>query len=303
MDPVTRHLATHHGVVTRGEARELGMSDRRIAHQVSSGKWIRSAPGVFRHAASPLTWKARVRAAALSAGGLASHGTAATVHRIDGWDQSRIEVVVDQDRRPKPRAGITIYRSKQMDLADAYEVDGVPVTGLGRTVLDVAGVVTLKRLDWTVDAVLRSDELDWPDLYAVLARSSAKGRNGCGLLRALLDRRYGDKVVPDSKFNRLVGQLLDDAGLTGLLYEYEIFRGDRFVARADIAFPEQRLAIECDSQKWHLNGHAFEADRSRQNRVTIAGWTVLQFTWKTYVEAPDTIVEQVHSALRMKLGA
>ncbi len=183
-----------------------------------------------------------------------------------------------------------------MDLADGCEIDAIPVTGLARTVLDVAANVGPKRLEWTVDAVLRSRQLDWPDLYAIWARSSAKGRDGCGRLYTLLERRYGDKAVPDSKFNRMVGQLLDDAGLGGFLYEYEIFQGDKFLARADIAFPHERLAIECDSKRWHLNGHAFEADRFRQNRVTISGWTVLQFTWKTYKESPGTIVNDVYNA-------
>ena len=240
---------------------------------------------------------------ALSAGGFASHGTAATVHGIDGWDQRRIEIVVPQDRRPKPREGVTIHRSTQMALADACEVNGIPVTGLARTVLDIAAIVGKKRLNWTVDAVLRSGRLDWPDLYAVWARHSVHGRDGCGKLHALLEARYGDKAIPDSTFNRMIGQLLADAGISGFVYEHEIFAGTRLLARADIAFPAARLAIECDSRRWHDHSHAFEADRTRQNRVTISGWTVLQFTWKTYKNSPDAIVNDVYNALKMKLGA
>jgi hypothetical protein len=302
MDAIAQHLASHHGIITRSEANDLKMRDRKIGYRVETGAWERVAPGVFRLAGTPETWHGRVRAAALSAGGVASHGTAATVHGIDGWDQTRIEVVVDQDRRPKPRAGVIVHRSTQMALADKCEVDGVPVTGVARTVLDVAAIGGPRRLEWTVDAVLRG-QLDWPDLYAVWARHSAKGRDGCGKLHALLERRYGDKAIPDSKFNRLVGQLLDDAGIDGFLYEYEILQNGRFLARADIAFPEHRLAIECDSKRWHLNGHAFEADRTRQNRVTISGWTVLQFTWDTYTKSPMTIVNDVYNALKLKFGA
>jgi len=51
-----------------------------------------------------------------------------------------------------------------------------------------------------------------------------------------------------------------------------------------------------------LNGHSFEADRRRQNRATISGWTVLQFTWKTYKESPASIVNDVYNAMRMKLA-
>jgi very-short-patch-repair endonuclease len=296
MSAINHHLAQHHGVISRAEAIKLGMTASQLEYRLRSGRWERLSPGVYRLTGAPPLWRGNVRAAALSVQGLASHGTAATVHRIDGWDQRRIEVVVSQDRKPSRRRGITIHRSTQMTLADACELHAIPVTGLARTVLDVAAVVGPKRLEWTVDAVLRGGLLEWPDLYAIWARHSAKGRDGCGKLHALLERRYGDKAIPDSKFNRMVGQLLNDAGIDGFLYEHEILKDGRFLARADLAFPQERLAIECDSKTWHLNNHAFEADRTRQNRVTISGWTVLQFTWKTYKESPVSIVNDVYNA-------
>lgn len=273
------------------------MNGNGIAYQLRSGRWERIGHGVYRLAGAPQTWRGDVRAAALSVQGLGSHGTAATVHAIDGWDQSRIEVVVDQARRPSASPRIVVHRSKQMALADATEIDGIPVTGLARTVLDIAAVVGPKRLEWTVDAVLRDGRLTWPDLYAVWSRHSARGRDGCGRLYRLLERRYGSLVVPDSKFNRMVGQLLQDAGLDGFLYEYEVRSAGSFLARVDLAFPAERLAIECDSRQWHDTSSAFESDRSRANRLTVAGWTVLRFTWKAFIESPASIVNDVYNAL------
>ena len=298
-EAIRRHLASHHGVISRAEAIAFDMSERQIENRLRSDRWERVAAGVYRVAGAPATWRGKVRAAALSLDGLASHGTAATVHGIDGWDHTRIHVVVDQNRRPDPRSDVSIRRSTQMALAGGCEVDGIPVTGLARTTLDVAADVSPKRLDWTIDAVLRNNQLTWSELYAIYARSKAKGRDGGGPFRRMLDDRFGDAEIPDSIFNRMVGQLLVDQGIDWFHYEYELFEGTNFIARADLAFPEEKLVIECDSKAFHMFTGGFESDRKRSNRITLVGWTVLQFTWKTYVEQPGTIVDDVRDALEL----
>ena len=63
MDVIAHHLANHHGIITRNEAKKLGMSDRKIGYRVETGAWQRISAGVFRLAGTPETWHGRVRAA------------------------------------------------------------------------------------------------------------------------------------------------------------------------------------------------------------------------------------------------
>ena len=298
MEALYAHASAHHGVVSRAEARQLGLSRGQFDNLARKGVLRRVAPRVFVIAGSPESWHQRARVAALAVEGLVSHTAAAAVHEIDGFAPRRIEVSAGKNQRPT-KFPEQLHRSTQMRFADATVVAGLPVTGLERTVLDLAAVVPYSRFERSVDAVLRQGLCDWPDLYSVLAIHSIQGRNGCGPLRRILDARYGDTTIPDSGFNRMVVQLLERMGLPSPAIEHEILdhRG-RFVARVDLAYPASWLAIELDSVRWHLNRESFEQDPRRKNALILLGWTVLTFTWSDYIDQPGALVRSVSSALQ-----
>ena len=50
-----------------------------------------------------------------------------------------------------------------------------------------------------------------------------------------------------------------------------------FVAREDLAFVAERVALEYDGRVAHGDAR-FAQDRARQNALVAAGWTVLRFT-------------------------
>jgi len=289
-------MSQHHGVISRDEGLALGLSLEQMRRRRRRGLWVEVAPGVSRHAACPATWQSKARAAALSVGTAVSHLAAARVWELDGFNQEGIEVVVAEGQHVR-RSEFFVHRSINMDLADIATRQGIPVTGIARTVLDVAGVVGHRRLNHTVDCVLRKQLVTWQMLYSVLVRHSARGRNGCGPLRRLLEERFGDQAIPDSKWNRDVGYLITDAGLPEPHFEHEVRHDGKFVARVDLAYPDARLAIECDSVRWHLNKESFVSDPRRRNRLLNAGWQVLSFTWDDYAHHSDRLVADVRSAL------
>ena len=298
MDEVSlrSYAAQNHGVIGRREAVGFGASPSQIRNRLATGEWIRLAPAVFAIAGAPVTWMQSARAQALSLDGLVSHRAAAYLHGIDGFRAGILDVTVAQTRgRQRPQ--IRLRRSTQMHLADPQVVHSVPVTGVARTVLDVAADVGPRRLETLVDAVLRQQMVSWADLYEVLVRHSVQGRNGCGRLRQLLDHRYGDAVIPDSRWNRMVGQLLADSSLPEPQYEYVVCTvAGEFVARVDLAYPRQRLAIELDSVRFHLNRESFEQDARRRNRLLNEGWRVLTFTWSDYSNDPAGLIRSVRAA-------
>ena len=129
---------------------------------------------------------------------------------------------------------------------------------------------------------------------------SRRGRTGCGRLGELLDERFGEERPPDSVFNRMVSDLLVSAGIERPVFEYQIHDGRHFVARVDLAFPEERLAIELDSRAHHDNPLSFVADPRRANRIVNLGWHLLRFTWDDYRDHPDVLVETARDALRLR---
>ena len=69
-----------------------------------------------------------------------------------------------------------------------------------------------------------------------------------------------------------------EAGLPRPVLQHPVELGGRRY-RIDLAYPEQRVAIELDGSV-HLRRDVWEADHERQKALVLAGWTVLRFTWR-----------------------
>jgi very-short-patch-repair endonuclease len=65
--------------------------------------------------------------------------------------------------------------------------------------------------------------------------------------------------------------------------------------RADFLWRRQRLIIETDG---HATHQAFERDRRRDQRLAVAGYRVVRFTWRQISHEPT----RVASALRRLLA-
>jgi len=185
-----------------------------------------------------------------------------------------------------------------MSASDHLRHGRIPVTGLARTILDLGAVVSPGRVGDSVDEVVRNNQLEFADLYAVVVRDAACGRNGCGVLRRALDDRSGADQVPLSSWSRMVVDLLTGAGLQPPTCEYQILgmKGE-FIAQVDLAYPRRKVLIELDSVRWHMNRESFERDRRRWNRLMLEGWSVLIFTWSDFIDHPSKVVSDVRSAL------
>jgi len=87
---------------------------------------------------------------------------------------------------------------------------------------------------------------------------------------------------------RVVRALLA-AGLPDPVRQYEIWIDGELVARVDLAYPAERLAIELDGFRWHAGRGPFRSDRLRGNRIEAIGWRLLR-------AAPEDVDELVVSA-------
>jgi very-short-patch-repair endonuclease len=65
------------------------------------------------------------------------------------------------------------------------------------------------------------------------------------------------------------------------------------IAYIDVAFPEQKVAVEVDGRTAHGPwSDRFDDDRERQNALVAAGWRVLRFTW-THLQDPGYVRAQI----------
>jgi very-short-patch-repair endonuclease len=70
----------------------------------------------------------------------------------------------------------------------------------------------------------------------------------------------------------------------------------RFVARLDLAYPEDRLGIGYDGDH-HRERSTWTADLQRHNRLRLLGWTVLRFSAADVLGNPDKVLAQIRAAL------
>jgi hypothetical protein len=243
----------------------------------------------------------KVHAAVLAGGdrALASHRAAGALWGLDGFRRGRPEISVPRHRKPE-HLPVRVHESTDLDLACPTTVQGIPTTGILRTLLDSGLLIGAAALEHAVEQVVRETRFEWPDLYDVLTTHSRRGRNGCGSFRAVLDERFGEKVVTDSVFERLVRNLLQDAGIDPPVSQHPIYDGATFVAEVDLAWPSLLVAVELQSKKHHLNTARWERDMERLNHARLLGWNVLEYPWRFYVERPAQMVRQIVRALSQR---
>lgn len=289
-----------HGIFTLANARACGFEDSAIGRRVRSGQWVTVHRGVFTVGGHRLEWTGRLMAGCLVSGGVASHRSVAVLKGFDGFRPGPVELTVERGHRSR-RSGLLVHQRKDYDLRDETVIDGIPSTGVGRMLLDLGLKVSLERQADAIDEGIRRKLVTWPDLYAVLITHARRGRDGVGPFRAILDERYGSRV-PESSWSRKVERLLVDGGLPRPDLEYEVrTEGGFFLGRVDLAYPEEMIAIELQSKRWHLNDTGFERDAKRRNALQLAGWLVLEYTWRAYVDTPERIISEVKAHRRARL--
>jgi hypothetical protein len=275
VDAAVAAIATRqYSLILRDQALACGMTDRMIHQRVQSGRWVRVAPGLYRLAGVPVTWKQRAMAACLisGAGALVSHRSAAVLWGVSGFRPGPLEITV-----PAGRSGRNALAKVHRSGVDGVRRDGVPVTRPSRMLHDLAGVVGEDVFEEAVDDVLCRRLCRLEDL-----------QGGGPVLREVLAAWNGDGLPEGVAEMRVVRALLAE-GLPAPVRQYEIWVGGVFIARVDLAYPPFRLAMELDGFRWHAGRRPFRSDRMRRNRVEAAGWRLLE-------AAPEDIEDLVAGA-------
>jgi hypothetical protein len=269
----------HHGTFALHHLDELGVTPQVRRHRMAQGRWDSPYEGVFRIAGAPLSWKGDLVAASWAGGdrAVASHRSAAALWGLPGGRTDVLELTCPRWRRAR-HDGLVVHESTRFDVVDETIVDGIRCTTVERTVFDLCSCVGPVTVDLAIEAALRRDLTSIGALLAAHDRLATKGRRGGRRFRdALAVRTLGP--LHESAPERLVARALVAAGLTEPVAQHVVNDvAGQFVARVDLAYPEQRIAIEYDSFEHHTGKVALVRDSARRNALTAAGWTVMSAT-------------------------
>ena len=133
---------SHHGIVTKCRAVELGWTESAWYRAIGRGQLQLVHPGVARLHGTPITPVQRIHAAVLAAGrtAVASHRSAAALWGIDRPEDDPIDLTVGRGVTGLAIAGVTIHRPRdRIDMATVVRLH-TPSTNLLRTLIDLGAV-------------------------------------------------------------------------------------------------------------------------------------------------------------------
>jgi len=265
-----------HGVFATCHLLAAGLTLRWRDNRIVQGRILAVYSGVYRWSGTTLSPRGRLMAATLAGGprGRASHRSSAALRGLVGGRDDLVEITCPKWRRAR-HDGLVIHETKAYDAIDTKVVEGIPCTGVARTLLDLGAVVPPRVVEYALDQALRTNLVTLGELEALLKRAGRQGRNGAGVLRALLATRMPGRVAESPQERRMVRQLVAQ-GLPHPVLQQEIYdtRG-AFVARVDAAYPQWRIAVEYDSDQFHSGAQAATRDNDRRRALRRVDWELV----------------------------
>jgi predicted transcriptional regulator of viral defense system len=173
--------ARQHGVVSRCQLLDAGITDRMIGKRLASGQLVPLHRGVYAVGHAHLRPNGYRLAAVLAVGpgAVLSHRDAAALHGLRDGGGTRIDVSVPADRTSTER--IRVHRRRRLDADDVTTVEGVPVTSMSRTLVDLGEVASYDALLKALREAERQRTLDVKGIEEALER--LRGRRGTSVAK------------------------------------------------------------------------------------------------------------------------
>jgi very-short-patch-repair endonuclease len=263
-----------HGLITRGQAREAGLTRDAWRHRVARGDWQEMSPRVARRAGSAPTDEQRALAGVLDAGpgGLLTFPAAAALWGIPGYRLDPIHVATS---RRNVRSTLATLHVPRMDVSPfVAELRGVPVVRPSLLLLQMAAVVHPERLGRHLDHLWSRRLVSGPSVRAEVDHLLHRGRPGTVALRTLLDSRPADYVPPASGLESRFLQIVADHDLPAMRAQVDLGDDEQWCGRVDFLAVDAPLVVEVDSERYHGSLSSTEDDARREARLVAAGFTV-----------------------------
>jgi hypothetical protein len=282
------------GVVSTVQLRAAGLGRGAIASRVRRGWLHRVHRQVYAVGHARLTPRGRMWAAVLACGGaeaaVLSHRTAAAAWDLRPMSSGKLDVTTL--RRSAPTAKLRVHEAHALDPLDdvVHQPDGLPVTSIARTLVDLAGVLTAQQLERTCHRAEIVRQLDVGDIQRLLADARRPGARNLRAALATLRRAAPD--ITRSELEERFLALVVDVGLprpevNPVVAGHEV----------DFLWRRRRLVVETDGAATHLTPTAFEEDRRRDAALQIAGYRVVRFTWAQVTDDPRRVAATLRAAL------
>jgi very-short-patch-repair endonuclease len=281
-----------HGCVAHWQLRRMSLGRGAIEHRLRCGRLHRIHHGVYavgHRMLGPDGWR---MAAVLAAGADAvlTHHSATDLWGLQTSARRRHDVTSPRQLRSRP--AIRMHQA-HLPSDEVTLVRGIPVTTVPRTILDVAATappLAVARLIHESEVKRLWDPLSLFDLLARYPR-----RSGTAAITAALAERSSS--VPKEVFTQAFAEFLDRRSLPRPEFNVWLDVGGRLY-EIDCLWRERRVIVELDGRAAHDTARAFESDRAKDRRLTVARWRPLRVTWRQLHRGEAELAADLAALLR-----
>ena len=240
----------------------------------------------------------------LAPGAVVSHRSAAVLHRLPVWDETLDRVEVTRSLGSGNRRGHLHVHVAPVTPEDLVLVDGLPVTSVARTLVDLGRSIPAVQAVAAGDAAVRRG-LDRDALDRAL--TLAGGRRGVAAARRAVALLDGRSESAGESASRVV---LVELGLPPSDLQRTVTDAfGRFAGRSDFAWEEQRTLGEFDGRVKYgallRPGQRVEdvvwAEKRREDALRDLGWQVVRWTWSD-LQQPRVIADRLQRAFARSAG-
>jgi len=307
IDDILSVIKKGSGLATAAELRNGGLSRKRFVALVRTGELVPLARGVYTLALvvrnlsdDPARLHALTVAAAirLSPGLVASHESAARIHRIDVLSSPGIITPELTFTRPldipssSARGGARV-RSADLPAAHTTSLFGVPLTTRARTVVDIARSVTFIEGVVAVDSALRDHPIRKEDLDDITSYC----QSWPGIKQARQVVAFSDPLA-ESPLESAARVIFDQHGLPRPELQVHVIGVHRtVVGRVDFLWREANVIAEADGDLKYEDPEHARRQLTRDRLLHEAGFDVVHFTWRELFFEPTRVIARIREAL------
>lgn len=286
------------GYITLRQALACGMSADAVRRRVEARRWARVRAGLFLIPGFEPSVRGRLLAATAALGAVVSHESAAELHKLPGVSKG-LAVVTVRTRTTNRFPDVLVHQTTDLQAGHVTEFEGLPLTDVVRTVIDLAAAMPVPAIGKMVDHLVVAGAATIDSFADEVTELARHGKPGMKTMHTVLEVRDGARFMGDSRLEMWALRLIRQWGFPEPEVQYPLpWRAAR-KGRVDFAYPLIRLIIEVDGRAWHTTLEAFESDRLRDNHAQLAGWRVLRITYRMLVEQPEMVRDMIRRALQM----
>ncbi len=279
---VAQLAGRQHGVATAAQLAQAGLTRRDIAYRVSIGRLHRVHRGVYAVGHGGLSREGRWMAAVLAAGegAVLSHLPAATLW--EAWRRPLRGIDVIAPGKHRAQTGFRIHRARLLHAHDVTRRDGIPVTSMARTLVDLTDVLDAYQMANVIHEAAFRKRFDPRATREAMKR--AHGRRTSVLAAALRAHERGSAGTRSALEDRFLA-LARSAGRPEPVVNTRL-------GRFEVDFRWGRLCVEIDGDG-HDRPRTRRDDEARDDALHAAGYEVLRFTAREVDERPGAVAERL----------